>query len=49
MDNQNPTQQNETTFTKVNLNQYRNNVDVTTPRQINNQNIQTKRGDIQSS
>ena len=49
MDNQNPTQQNETTFTKVNLDQYRNNVDVTTPGQINNRNIQTKPDDTQIS
>ncbi len=49
MDSQNPTQQNETTITKVNLDQYRTNVDITTPGQINNQNIQTKLGDTQSS
>ena len=48
MDNQNPSQNNNTTYAKVDLNQYRTNPDLIIPEQINNQNNEVKPVDNQS-
>ena len=48
MDNQNPSQNNDTTYAKVDLNQYRTNPDLIIPEQINNQNNEAKPSDNQS-